>query len=221
VVGLAGSPLPVKASGQLAVQLSSASAPGSASSSTSVSISSPELTKPPSLRGCITHTSCTQTLFDLPGTATKLMATDALATDRANQLWPHIVSMGASASGSRKDGVRATFGCGSRSMDNLGMIDTLHTNHIPFAKLPIEAMALFYIESMSAWQYHCNWPRTAAEISRGLERIWNAEKLTQEDPQDWPRMSKLLETQLSKYLPEERSRFEPRLTTLRKPRQCS
>jgi hypothetical protein len=104
-------------------------------------------------------------------------------------------------------------------MDNPDMIDTPRTNHIPFAKLPIEAMALFYIESMSARQYHCNWPHTATEICRDLEQIWNAEKLTQEDLQDWPRMSKLLETQLSQRLSQERSRIEPRLTTRRRSRQ--
>lgn len=96
---------------------------------------------------------------------------------------------------------------------------TLRTNHLPFAELPIEAMALFYIESMSAWEYHCFRPHTSAEIYRDLERIWNAEKLTKEDLQDWPRMSKLLETQLSPCLPQERSRIEPRLTHRKRHRQ--
>jgi hypothetical protein len=99
------------------------------------------------------------------------------------------------------------------------MIDTFRTNHEPFAELPIEAMALFYFESMSAWEYHCNWPHTATEIYRDLERIWNAEKLTQEDLQDWPRMSELLETQLSQCLLQERSRIEPRLTPRKRRRQ--
>jgi len=35
-------------------------------------------------------------------------------------------------------------------MDNLDMIDTLRANHPPFVELPIEAIALFYIQSMSA-----------------------------------------------------------------------
>jgi hypothetical protein len=104
-------------------------------------------------------------------------------------------------------------------MDNRDMIDTFRTNHLPFAELPIEAMTLFYFESMSAWEYHCKRPHTSAEIYRDLEQIWNAEKLTQEDLRDWPRMSKLLETQLSQCLPQERSRIEPRLTTRGRPRQ--
>jgi hypothetical protein len=99
------------------------------------------------------------------------------------------------------------------------MIDALPTNHVPFVELPIEAMAMFYIESMSAWRCHCNWPHTSAEIAHDLERIWNAEELSQEDLQDWPRMSKLLETHLSQCLPQDRSRIEPRLTTRLKSRQ--
>ena len=70
------------------------------------------------------------------------------------------------------------------------MIGTLRTNHTPFAGLPTEAIALFYIQSMSAWTYHCKRPHTSADIYRDLERIWNAEKLTLEDLRDWRRMAK-------------------------------
>jgi hypothetical protein len=84
--------------------------------------------------------------------------------------------------------------------------------HMPFAQLPIEAKVLFSIQSMSAWEYYCNWPHTPDEIRCDLERIWNAEELSQEDLRDWPRMSALLVTELSKCIPQERSRIEPRLT---------
>ena len=83
------------------------------------------------------------------------------------------------------------------------MINISHTNHLPFAQLPIEAKVLFYIQSMSAWQYHCNWPHTAAEVYRDLERIWNAAGLTPEDLRDGQRMSTLLETELSKCIPQD------------------
>jgi hypothetical protein len=66
-----------------------------------------------------------------------------------------------------------SFGCGSCSMQNRGMLTTSNT-HICFVELPIEAVVLFYFQSMSAWEYHCNWPHTSAEICRDLERIWNA-----------------------------------------------
>lgn len=89
------------------------------------------------------------------------------------------------------------------------MINTFRTNHVSFAKLPIEAKVLFYIESMSAWEYHCNWPHTAAETYHDLETIWNAEELSPQDLQDWDRMSKILETRLSKCIPQQRGRFEP------------
>lgn len=90
--------------------------------------------------------------------------------------------------------------------------------HMPFAELPIEAKVLFYIQSMSAREYHCNWPRTAAQVYRDLERVWDAEQLTLRDLRDWPRMSKLLQTQLSKCILEERSRIEPGPTPRRRRR---
>lgn len=79
--------------------------------------------------------------------------------------------------------------------------------HVSFAQLPIEAKVLFYIQSMSAWEYHCNWPHKAAEIYGDLERVWNAEQLTLGDLRDWPCISELLETELSKCVPLERSRI--------------
>jgi ribonucleotide reductase beta subunit family protein with ferritin-like domain len=85
------------------------------------------------------------------------------------------------------------------------MIDTVRANHLPFAELPIDAKVMFYIQSMSAMEYHCNQPQTAAEIYHDLERIWNAEKLPLEDLRDWQRLSKLLKTQLSQCLSHERS----------------
>jgi hypothetical protein len=78
------------------------------------------------------------------------------------------------------------------------MIDTCRTNYVPFAELPTEAKVLFYIQSMSAWEYHCNWLHTPAEVYRDLERIWNTEELTLECLRDWRRMSELLATQLSR-----------------------
>jgi hypothetical protein len=70
--------------------------------------------------------------------------------------------------------------------------------HVPFAKLPFEHRVLFYIQSLSAFAYHCCWPHTSAEIHADLERIWNAEQLTEEDLKDWVRMSELLEARLPK-----------------------
>jgi hypothetical protein len=98
-------------------------------------------------------------------------------------------------------------------------METSSNSQLPFAELPIEAKVLFYIESMPCLEYHLNWPHTAAEIYRDLERIWNAEKLTQEDLRDWRRMSTLLETELSKCIPQERSRIEPGRTARRRHRK--
>lgn len=73
------------------------------------------------------------------------------------------------------------------------MIITVRTNHVPFAKPPIEAMVLFHFQSISAMEYHCNCPHTTDEAAHDPERIWNAEGLSQEDLRDWKRMSALLE----------------------------
>ena len=70
--------------------------------------------------------------------------------------------------------------------------------HLPFAQLPIEARVSFYFQSLSAFEYHCCWPHTSAEIHSDLERIWDAEQLTDKDLKDWVRMSELLEAQLPK-----------------------
>jgi hypothetical protein len=103
------------------------------------------------------------------------------------------------------------FGKTPSSTQNQGMI-TDHKTPIPFAQLPIEAMALFYFQSMSAYEYHCNQPHTSAEIYRDLENIWNAAQLTLEDLQDRRRMSELLETQLSKCVSQKRCFIRPKTT---------
>ncbi len=41
-------------------------------------------------------------------------------------------------------------------MDNRHMIDTFCTNHVPLAELSIQARVLFYFQSMSVLEYHCN-----------------------------------------------------------------
>jgi hypothetical protein len=95
------------------------------------------------------------------------------------------------------------FGCKSSSTHYRNM-ETIEVAHVPFAQLPIEARALFYIQSMAAWEYHCNLPHSAAEIRSDLERIWNAERLTPEDLRDWGRMSGLLKIELARCVQEQR-----------------
>jgi hypothetical protein len=79
-----------------------------------------------------------------------------------------------------------------------------YDTHIPFAKLPIEDKALFYLQSMVAWEYHCKLPHSAAEIYADLEMIWNAERLSPDNLRDWNRMSGLLETELAKCVQQQR-----------------
>lgn len=94
-------------------------------------------------------------------------------------------------------------------MQNLETM-TYNNTHVLFAKLPIEAKALFYFQSMAAWEYYCNWPHTSAEIYGDLERIWNAERLTPEDLRNWCRMSELLETELGKCVEQQRRSKGPK-----------
>jgi hypothetical protein len=90
--------------------------------------------------------------------------------------------------------------------DDMGMKNECNP-HTLFAQLPIEARVLFYIQSMSAWEYHCRSPHTAVEVNADLESIWNAQELTLDDQRDWDRMSELLRTLLPTVaLPERRCR---------------
>ena len=69
---------------------------------------------------------------------------------------------------------------------------------------------------MSAWENYFNRPHTPAEIYRDLGTIWNAKGFTPKDLRDWQRMSTLLETELSKRIPQERNRIEPGRMTRRR-----
>ncbi len=78
---------------------------------------------------------------------------------------------------------------------------SMHTTsnlHVPFAQLPLGVKALSHIESLSVIEYHSSGPHTSMEVFAGLERIWNAERLTREDLKDWPYMSELLQEQLQR-----------------------
>jgi hypothetical protein len=81
--------------------------------------------------------------------------------------------------------------------------------HVPFAQLPIEARVAFYFQSFSALEYHMAWPHTSAEIYADLEGIWNAERLTVNDLQDWDCMSEILERRLPKGNSPDRSFNRP------------
>ena len=68
---------------------------------------------------------------------------------------------------------------------------------LPFAQLPFEHRVLFYLLSLSAFEYHCRSPHTSAEVQADLARVWDSEQLSQEDLNDSTRMSELLQTQLT------------------------
>jgi len=70
--------------------------------------------------------------------------------------------------------------------------------HVTFAQLPFAAKALFYIESLSVFEYHNTGHHTSMEVFTDLEKIWNTEQLTLEGLKDWSRMSELLQEKLPK-----------------------
>ena len=74
---------------------------------------------------------------------------------------------------------------------------TDNKTHVQFARLPFEHRVLFYILSLSAFEYHCSRHHTSAEIQADLARVWGSEQLSPEDLNDSRRMSELLQTHLA------------------------
>jgi len=66
--------------------------------------------------------------------------------------------------------------------------------HVPFAELPIEARVLFAIYASAALVRFRSQIPTLGNLAAGLERIWNANRLTLVDLSDPYRMTALLES---------------------------
>ena len=80
-------------------------------------------------------------------------------------------------------------------------MDTKGNTHVHFARLPLEACALFYFHSLSAVEYHLDVPHTSAEIFADLEKICNANQLSPADLPDSDRLCELLVAQLPRCNP--------------------
>jgi hypothetical protein len=69
---------------------------------------------------------------------------------------------------------------------------TSRISHIPFAELPVEARALFFVIALAAVQ-----PPKQSEVNPVLETIWNGNRLRLEDLSDPFRMTALLKSELT------------------------
>jgi hypothetical protein len=66
--------------------------------------------------------------------------------------------------------------------------------YVPFAELPIEARVLFSIFASAALARYRSQIPTSGDMAAGLERVWNANRLTLRELSDPYRMTALLES---------------------------
>jgi hypothetical protein len=74
---------------------------------------------------------------------------------------------------------------------------TSSTFHVPFAELPVEARALFFINAQAALARFGVQPPKRSVLTPVLETIWNGNRLCLKDLSDPFRMTDLLETELA------------------------
>ncbi len=71
--------------------------------------------------------------------------------------------------------------------------------HIPFAELPVEARALFFINALAAVARQGTRPPKQSELIPVLETIWNGNQLGLKDLSDPFRMTALLTKELESF----------------------
>ena len=84
------------------------------------------------------------------------------------------------------------FGRGRLISQNVGTMST-NSNHQPFAELPIEARALFFIYASAALAVYQSYPPTPRELMPQLETIWDESRFTEGDLSNPYRMTWFLE----------------------------
>ena len=70
-------------------------------------------------------------------------------------------------------------------------------SHVPFAGLPVEARALFFINAIATLACYGAQPPKQSELTPVLETIWNGNRLRLKDLSDTFRMTALLKTELA------------------------
>jgi hypothetical protein len=73
----------------------------------------------------------------------------------------------------------------------------LSQSHVPFAELPVEARALFFINALAAVARQGTQRPEQSELTPMLETIWNGNRFGLKDLSDPFRMTALLETEFT------------------------
>jgi len=76
-------------------------------------------------------------------------------------------------------------------------MNTISLPHVPFAELPVEARALFFINALAAVARYGAQPPEQSELTPVLEAIWNGNRLGLKDLSDPFRITALLKTKLT------------------------
>jgi hypothetical protein len=82
--------------------------------------------------------------------------------------------------------------CNAVPGHNRSMEDS-YSLHMPFAQLPVEARALFFISASAALARYRSQPPTPSELEADLEAVWNTNRLSKGDLSDPNRLVRLLE----------------------------
>ena len=76
-------------------------------------------------------------------------------------------------------------------------MNRISLSHIPFAELPVEARALFFINALAAMARYGAQRPERSELAAVLETIWNGNRLSLKDLSDPFRMTALLKSKLA------------------------
>jgi len=76
-------------------------------------------------------------------------------------------------------------------------MNRIYLSHIPFAELPVEARALFFINALAAMARYGPQRPERSELAAVLETIWNGNRLSLKDLSDPFCMTALLKSKLA------------------------
>jgi hypothetical protein len=78
-------------------------------------------------------------------------------------------------------------------------MNTISPSHVPFAELPSQARALFFINALATMACYGAQPPSQSELTPVLETIWDGNHLRPQDLSDPFRMTALLKKELESF----------------------
>jgi hypothetical protein len=78
-------------------------------------------------------------------------------------------------------------------------MNTISLPHVPYAELPSQARALFFINALAAVARYGTQPPKQSELTPVLETIWNRNRLRLQDLSDPFRITALLQTEFASF----------------------